>query len=81
MAVMSRSFHPLFLDVKPGMTGIIKHDCLTGDIQDKDWWMGHVIHCIGGARKPEDHNLFQIAAVGSGETRWVHADLVTQVLG
>ena len=31
---------PVFLDVKPGMTVIVKCDYLVGESQDKDWWMG-----------------------------------------
>ena len=42
--------------------------------------MGHVIHCTGGARKPEHHNIFQIADVDTGEIRWVIADLVTHIV-
>ena len=42
--------------------------------------MGQVIHCGGGARKPEDFNLCQIADVDTGEIRWVNADLVTHIL-
>ena len=70
----------LFLDVAPGMTVIVRHDFLTGEKHDKDWWMGHVIHCGGAARDPSIHNLFQIADVDSGEIRWVNADLVTHIL-
>ena len=71
---------PVFLDVAPGMTVIVRHDYLTGEKRDKDWWMGHVIHCGGAARDPKIHNLLQIADVDSGEVKWVNADLVTQIL-
>ena len=71
---------PLFLDVVPGMTVIVRHDFLTGEKRDKDWWMGEVIHCGGAARDPSIHNLFQIADVDSGVIRWVNADLVTHIL-
>ena len=72
--------HPIFLDVTPGMTVIARHDHLTGEKADKDWWMGHVIHCGGAARDPKVNNLFQIADVDSGVIRWVNADLVTHIL-
>ena len=72
--------HPIFLDVTPGMTVIAQHDHLTGEKADKDWWMGHVIHCGGAARDPKVNNLFQIADVDSGEIRWVNADLITHIL-
>ena len=71
---------PLFLEVKPGMTVIVKWDHQIGEKQEKDWWMGQVIHCGGAARDPSIHNLFQIADVDSGVIRWVNADLVTHIL-
>ena len=75
-----RGERPLFLDVKPGMTVVVRCDFLSGETRDKDWWMGQVIHCTGGARKPEHHNIFQIADVDTGEIRWVNADLVIHIL-
>ena len=74
------SERPIFLDVAPGMTVIVKHDLHTGEKRDKDWWMGQVIHRGGAARDPKIHNLFQIADVDSGVIRWVNADLVTHIL-
>ena len=74
------SERPVFLDVAPGMTVIVKHDLQTGEKAEKDWWMGEVIHCGGAARDPKIHNLFQIADVDSGVIRWVNADLVTHIL-
>ena len=71
---------PIFLDVAPGMTVIVKHDLQTGEKADKDWWMGQVIHCGGAARDPKIHNLFQIADVDSCAVCWVNADLVTKTL-
>ena len=75
-----RGERPLFLDVKPGMTVVVRCDFLSGETRDKDWWMGQVIHCTGGARKPEHHNILQIADVDTGEIRWVNADLVIHIL-
>lgn len=71
---------PIFLGLKPGMTVIVRHDSLVGETQDKDWWMGLVLHCNGGARDPAIFTLFQIADVDTGVVRWVNADLVTHVL-
>ena len=73
------SERPIFLDVTPGMTVIVRHDYLTGEKRDKDWWMGQVIHCGGAARAPSMHNLFQIADVDSGVIRLVNVDLVTHI--
>ena len=80
LCVASQSERPVFLDVLPGMTVIVRHDFLTGEAQDRDWWMGCVIHCGGAARDPRIHNLLQIADVDSGEIRWVNADLVSHIL-
>ena len=71
---------PVFLDVVPGITVVVRHDHMTGEKAHKDWWMGQVIHCGGAARDPSIHNLFQIADVDSGVIRWVNADLVTHIL-
>lgn len=62
------------------MTVIVRHDSLLGEAQEKDWWMGLVLHCNGGARDPSIYTLFQIADVDTGVVRWVNADLVTHVL-
>ena len=43
---------PVFLDVAPGMTVVVRNDFMTGEKQDRDWWMGEVIHCGGAARDP-----------------------------
>ena len=74
------SQRPIFLDVAPGMTVIVRNDHLTEEASDRDWWMGHVIHCGGAARDPRIHNLFQIVDVDSGVIRWINADLVTHIL-
>ena len=66
------------LDVVSGIT--VRHNYLTGENADKDWWMDQVIHYGGGARDPSMHNRFQIADVDSGVIRWVNADLVTHIL-
>ena len=65
LRVASQSERPVFLDVLPGMTVIVRHDFLTGEAQDRDWWMGCVIHCGGAARDPRIHNLLQIADVAA----------------
>ena len=43
-------------------------------------WMGHVIHCTESARKPEHHNILQVADVDTGGIRWVNADLLTHIV-
>ncbi len=68
---------PISLNVVPGMTVIVKHDYLTWEKAEKDWWMGKVIHCSGAVRAPSIHNPIQIADVDSGVIRLVKADLMT----
>ena len=41
----------MFLGLQPGMTVIVRHDPMPGEPQDRDWWMGQVIHCEGGVRR------------------------------
>ena len=74
------SERPVFLDVVPGMTVVVRYDHMTGENADKDWWMDQVIHCGGGARNPKIHNLFQIADVDSGVIRWLNAGLVSHIV-
>ncbi|WP_186489146.1 DUF3104 domain-containing protein [Synechococcus sp. BIOS-U3-1] len=73
------SERPVFLDVAPGMTVIVKQNHQIGEKAHKDWWMGQVIHCGGAAHDPKIHNLFQIAEVDSGEIRWENSDQVTHI--
>ena len=71
---------PVFLDSKPGLTVIVRYDYLTGEAQDKDWWIGQIIWCEGGARDPRVNTLFQVADVDTGVIRWVNADLITHIV-
>ena len=66
------SEHPVFLDVKAGMTVVVT--------KPDGWWMGDVIWVDGGARNPKTPTLFQIADVDSGVIRWVNADEVTHIV-
>ena len=70
---------PIFLNVVPGMTVIVRHDYLTGEKRDKAWWMGQVIYCGRTAHDTSIHNLFHIADVDTGVIRWINADLVTHI--
>ena len=71
---------PVFLSVRPGQLVIVQNNHLTGESRDTDWWMGLVVFCEGGARKPDVNSLFQIADVDDGTIRWVNADLVSHIL-
>ena len=71
---------PVFLSVRSGQLVIVQNNHLTGESRDHDWWMGMVVFCEGGARKPDANSLFQIADVDDGTIRWVNADLVSHIL-
>ena len=73
------SERPVFQEVAPGMTVIVKHGYLTGEWQDCDWWIGQAIHCGGAARDSKVSNLFQIFYFDLGGVRWVNADLVNRI--
>ncbi|WP_186479410.1 DUF3104 domain-containing protein [Synechococcus sp. NOUM97013] len=76
----SDSPDPVFLSVRSGQLVIVQHNHLTGESPDNDWWMGMVVFCEGGARKPDVNSVFQIADVDDGTIRWVNADLVSHIL-
>ena len=71
---------PVFLSVKPGQYVVVQNIAPVAQQESKDWWMGQVIYCEGGARDPRVNSLFQIADVDDGEIRWVNADQVSHVL-
>ena len=63
---------PVFLQVRAGMTVIVK--------DGKDWRMADVIWVDGGARNPKVPTLFQVADVDTGVINRVNADLVTHIV-
>ena len=68
------------LSVRPGQYVLVQDTAPVGQEENKNWWMGQVIVCDGGARDPKVNHLFQIADVDDGEIRWVTADQVSHVL-
>ena len=72
---------PNFLSVRPGDCIAIKsqnHYASSQNIQD--YWIGRVIHCIGGARDPNSWTLFQVINVDNGEVKIINADTVEMIL-
>ena len=71
-----------FLFVKPGDFVVIKNEEHSQDNQRKqnDYWIGHVINCIGGARNPNSWTLFQVANIDNGEIMIINADIVEKIL-
>ena len=75
------SVTPEFLFVKPGDYIAIKQDtCEDTKEKNKNYWVGQVINCIGGARNPNSWTLFQVANIDSGEITIINADIVDKIL-
>ena len=75
------SVTPEFLFVKPGDHIVIKKEnCGDPKEKNKNYWVGQVIDCIGGARKPNSWTLFQVANIDNGEITIINADIVEKIL-
>ena len=72
---------PDFLFVRPGDYVAIKKENYE-DIKGKtkNYWVGQVIDCIGGARNPNSWTLFQVANIDNGEITIINADIVEKIL-
>ena len=73
---------PEFLFVRPGDYVAIanKENCEDTKGKDKNYWVGQVIDCIGGARNPNSWTLFQVANIDNGEVIIINADIVEKIL-
>ena len=70
---------PEFLFVRPGdYVAIKKENCENK--KNKNYWVGQVIDCIGGARNPNSWTLFQVANIDNGEITIINADIVEKIL-
>ena len=70
-----------FLLVRAGDYVVIKNEKSCHDNKkETDYWIGHVINCIGGARNPNSWTLFQVANIDNGEIMIINADLVVNIL-
>ena len=68
---------PEFLFVRPGDYVVIKKENCE---KNKNYWVGQVIDCIGGARNPNSWTLFQVANIDNGEITIINADIVEKIL-
>ena len=68
---------PEFLFVKPGDYVAIKQETCE---DTKNYWVGQVIDCIGGARNPNSWTLFQVTNIDNGEITIINADIVEKIL-
>ena len=73
---------PEFLFVRPGDYVVIKNEenCKHPKKKNKNYWVGQVIDCIGGARNPNSWTLFQVANIDNGEITIINADIVEKIL-
>ena len=72
---------PEFLFVRPGDYVVIKEENYENTKEkNKDYWVGQVIDCIGGARNPNSWTLFQVANIDTGEITIINADIVEKIL-
>ena len=71
-----------FLFVRPGDYVAIKNEenCQDTKEKNKNYWVGQVIDCIGGARNPNSWTLFQVANIDNGEITIINADIVKKIL-
>ena len=72
---------PEFLFVRPGdYVAIKKENRENTKEKNKNYWVGQVIGCIGGARNPNSWTLFQVANIDNGEITIINADIVEKIL-
>ena len=72
---------PEFLFVKSGdYVAIKKENCENIYEKNKNYWVGKVSDCIGGARNPNSWTLFQVANIDNGEITIINADIVEKIL-
>ena len=73
---------PEFLFVRRGDYVAIKNEENYEDTKGKhkNYWIGQVIDCIGGARNPNSWTLFQVANIDNGEITIINADIVEKIL-
>tara|TARA_A100001388_G_C28293979_1_gene277773 strand:- start:116 stop:370 length:255 start_codon:yes stop_codon:yes gene_type:complete len=79
---MLSSETPEFLFVRPGDYVAVKNEanCKDTKAKNKNYWIGQVIDCIGGARDPNSWTLFQVANIDNGEISIINADIVEKIL-
>ena len=73
---------PEFLFVRPGDYVVIRNEknYEHTNEKNKNYWVGQVIDCIGGARNPNSWTLFQVANIDNGEITIINADIVEKIL-
>ncbi len=69
-----------FLVAQPGDIVVVDESRLVVEGCDADWWVGHVIHIVGGARDSSVNSIFQVVDIDTGTIKTINADLVKGIL-
>jgi len=79
---MKHNKKPNFLSVRSGDCVAInsQRNYYSSSQNIQDYWIGRVIHCIGGARDPNSWTLFQVINIDNGEVKIINADTVEMIL-
>ncbi len=80
MAVGANSLDSCFLQVKTGDFVVIGEGASVLGSDDSSWWLGRVLHVVGGARDPDSNSIFQVVDVDTGCIKTINADLVKGIL-
>ena len=80
MSVVIVDVAPDFLLAKFGDIVVVEESPPAFEVDNLDWWVGRVIHAVGGARDPRSSSLFQVACIDTGMIRTVNADAVKGIL-
>ena len=73
-------FSEHFLSVESGDVVVIADQSTVHSKSHPSWWLGRVIHVVGGARNPKVKSLFQVACVDTGIIKVINADTVKRIL-
>ena len=80
--ILDYSIFPEFLMVKAGDYVLIRPEegSFCSSNYYKDFWIGKVISCVGGARNPRAWTLFQVLNIDNGEISIVNADTIATII-
>ena len=69
-----------FLRVKVGDFVVIEEDLPFPKEGKGDYWVGQILHVIGGSRKSSLNSIFQVVNIDTGCIKEINADLVIRIL-
>tara|TARA_B100000700_G_scaffold310775_1_gene391755 strand:+ start:213 stop:479 length:267 start_codon:yes stop_codon:yes gene_type:complete len=71
---------PEFLRARSGDFVVIQEDLPFPANGKSDWWVGQILHVVGGSRKSSYNSIFQVANIDTGQIKDINADLVVGIL-